>query len=262
MKILLVLIGILVAGAAGAAGAALFAPAPAAPTVTAVGPAPVNSAPTGISPELDRRLESMAMDMAELHDEIRSLRAQASRSAVVEVADVAPTVAATGATPTAAQRQQILDVIADEKAAEEARRAAERERREEEQRLQRADRMAQRFGLNEAQERELVDFYSASQLKFDEMRESMRLARESGSLDGESMRTSMRDMRDWAGAELERKFGPVTGKQIAEYEQDRFRGFGGGGGGADSGDGNRAGRRGGFGGNGNGGNGGGGQPGG
>jgi hypothetical protein len=227
----------------------------------AVGPQSANPAPAGISPELDRRLESMSVDLADLQDQLRELRTQTSRSAVVETAAAAPTVAAVGPAPTAAQRDQILRVIADEKAAEAARREEERVRREEEQRLQRADRMAQRLGLNETQERDLVDFYAVSQVKFDEMRETMRIARESGTLDGESMRTSMRDMRDWAGAELERKFGPVTGKQIAEYEQDRFRGWGGpggGDGGQDGGGANRAGRRGGNGGGG-GGNGGGGS---
>jgi hypothetical protein len=250
MKFLLVLAGLLVAGAAGFAGAALFAPAQPAPTTPAVGPQAVNPAPVGNSPELDRRLESMAMDLADLQDQLRELRTQTSRSAVVETAAAAPTVAAAGPAPTAAQRDQILKVIEDEKAAEAARREEERLRREEKQRLQRADRMAQRFGLNEAQEGDLVDFYAASQVKFDEMRETMRLARESGTLDGESMRSSMRDMRDWAGAELERKFGPETGKQIAEYEQDRFRGWGGPDGGQDGVGANRAGRRGGGGGGG------------
>ncbi len=263
MKILLVLLGILVAGAAGAGGAALFAPAPARTVeVAPVGPAPAGPTAQGIAPELDRRLESMSMDMADLQDQIRDLRAQASRTPVVEVASAAPTTAALS-TPSTAQREQILKVIADEKAAEAARREAERMKRDEDQKLQRADRMAQRFGLNEVQERQLVEFYSASQAKFDALRETMRAAREDGTLDGEMMRSSMREARDWGNSELERLYGPVTGKQIAEYEQDRFRGgFGGGPGGNDN-NGGGGGRRGGFGGGGGGnGNAGGGAPGG
>ena len=108
------------------------------------------------------------------------------------------------------------------------------------QRLQRADRQAQRFGLNEAEERQLADFYLQSKTKIDEMRESMRLARESGAMDGEQLRTAMRDARDWSTQELERLFGPDTGRQIAESEIERLRGGGFGG---EGGGGNRSARR-------------------
>jgi len=239
MKILLVLVALLVAGVAGAAGAALFAPSTAnSAAAHAVEPARAPAESTGISAAVDQRIQALSMEVAELQAQIRELKSSAARTAVVAV-EAAPVTSASAAPVAAVQRDQILQVMADAKADEERRREEERSRREEEQRLQRADRMAQRFGLNEGQERQLADFYSVSRAKLDEMRESMSLARESGSFDGEAMRTAMRDTRDWANAELERLFGPDVGKQIAETEMDRFRGGGFGGGP----DGNRAARR-------------------
>lgn len=238
MKILLVLAALLVAGAAGAAGAALFAPSP---TTSSASVEPVKAAAPSVatlSPEAERRIDALSMEVADLEAQIRELRTAAARSAVV--LDEVPQSTAKATPIVAVQRDQILQVIADEKAAEERRREEERLKREEENRLQRADRMAQRFGLNEAQERQLADFYTQSKTKFDEMRETMRVSRESGTMDGEQIRTAMRDARDWSTQELQRLFGPETGGQIAESEVERFRGGGFGG---DGGGGVRAGRR-------------------
>lgn len=264
MKILLVVVGLFVAAAAGAAGATLFAPASTATQAPLVEPARAAPSAPAASREVDERVQALSMEVADLQAQIRELRAASQRTAVVEP-EAAPKIAAS-APVTAVQRDQILRVIADQKADEERQREEERKKREDAQNLQRADRMAERFGLNEAQERQLADFYGVSRVKFDEMRETMRLAGESGSFDGEQMRAAMRDARDWANTELERMFGPDVGKQIAEAEQDRMRGgFGGNFGG---GEGGRGGRRGGNAnngagaGNGNGGNGPGGQSGG
>jgi hypothetical protein len=232
MKLLLVTAGLVVAAAAGAAGAALFAPAP-APAVPPVEPARSLAPIGGGSAESEARIHALALEVADLEAKVRALESAAARTAVApEVARV-ETVAA--APVTALQRDQILQVIADEKAAEERRREEERLRREEEARLRQADRAAQRYGLNEAQERQLADFYLASRTRMDEMRESMRLARESGTFDGEQMRSSMRDARDWATQELVRLFGPDLGAQIAEGEMERFRGGGFGFGGDEGG---------------------------
>lgn len=237
MKILLVLAALVVAAAAGAAGAALFAPAQ---TVTSAPVEPARAAaPTVANLSLDaqRRIDELSMDVADLEAQIRELRTAAARSVVVP--EEAPKTSPSATPLVAAQREQILQVIADEKAAEERRREDERLKREEEQRLRQADRQAQRFGLNETQERQLADFYVQSRTKLEEMRETMRLARENGTMDGEQMRTAMRDVRDWSTQELERLFGPETGRLIAESEIERFRGGGFGG----DGGGNRPGRR-------------------
>lgn len=262
MKPLLVLVGLLVAGAAGALGAALFAPAQNAAPAAAIEPAAAHPEVAGaaVPADVNRRMESLSMEVADLQAQIRELRSAAARTAVAAV-EVAPQKAANAAVAVpAVQREQILQVIADAKAEEERRLKDERLKREEDAAVARADKMAQRFGLNEAQERQLVDFYAVSRTKLEEMRESMR----TGGFDGEQMRTAMRDTRDWASSELERLFGPEIGKQIGEVEMDRFRGgFGGGGGPGGDGQGNRPARRGnGGGGNGNGGGGNGGVPGG
>lgn len=253
MKILLVLAGLLAALAAGALGAALFAPA-AHPTATsAVEPSRTAAPSPGLPAATEQRLQSLSMEVADLQAQIRELKSAAARSAVAVAEPAQETAASAPVLVQAAQREVILQVLADAKAEEERQREEQRLKREEEQRLQLADRMAQRFGLNESQERQLADFYAQSQTKLDEARESMRLARESGSLDQEQMRTMMRDTRDWANAELERLFGPETGKEIAEASMDRFRGGGFGGGPGGPGGGGQGGRRGGGGGNGGGG---------
>ncbi len=243
MKILLILAALLVAAAAGAAGAALFAP-PATSTSAPVEPAK-RDAPSvsNLSLDAEKRIDALSMEVADLEAQIRELRTAAARSAVIP--DEVPKTTTSAAPLVASQREQILQVIADEKAADERRREEERLKREEENRLQRADRQAQRFGLNEAQERQLADYYLQSKTKLDEVRESMRAARESGAMDGEQLRTAMRDARDWSTQELERLFGPDTGRQIAESEIERYRGggFGGGGSGGDGGGGNRPARR-------------------
>ncbi len=260
MKPLLVLIGLLVAGASGALGAALFSPAQNAAPASAIEPAARPDVSTAAVPaDVNRRMEALSMEVADLQAEIRELKSTAARTAVAAV-EVAPQKAANAAVAVpAVQREQILQVIADAKAEEERRIKDERLKREEDAAIARADKMAQRFGLNEAQERQLVDFYAVSRTKLEEMRESMR----TGGFDGEQMRTAMRDTRDWASSELERLFGPEIGKQIGEVEMDRFRGgFGGGGGPGGDGQGNRPARRGNGNGNGGGNGGNGGVPGG
>ena len=238
MKILLILAALLVAAAAGAAGAALFAP-PATSASAPVEPAQAAVPPVAnLSLDAEKRIDALSMEVADLEAQIRELRTAAARSAVIP--EEVPKATTSATLLVATQREQILQVIADEKAADERRREEERLKREEENRLQRADRQAQRFGLNEAQERQLADYYLQSKTKLDEVRESMRAARESGAMDGEQLRTAMRDARDWSTQELERLFGPDTGRQIAESEIERYRGGGSGG---DGGGGNRPARR-------------------
>lgn len=229
MKIFLVLIGLLAAATAGAVSGAWFAPAaPAATAEASPAPAPVSARDAASDRAVEARIDALSMQIADLQDELVALRASAARTPAepLELAAVAPI----GAPVPAVQREQILRVIADEKAAEEQKREAERIRREEEQRLQRADRMAQRFGLNESQERQLADFYLVERTRYDELRETMRASRESGAVDQEGMRTVLREARDWRDGELERLFGAEIGKQIAEVDQDRLRGGIGGGG--------------------------------
>jgi len=227
MKIILVLVGLLAAAAAGAAAGAYVAPS-ATPPPAGTSPAPVQVAARDATADraTEARIDALSMQIADLKDEVVALRASAARTPAEtpEVAAAKPI----GAPVPAVQREQILQVIADEKAAEAQRRENERVAREEEQRLQRADRMAQRFGLNENQERQLADFYLVERNKFEDLRETMRVAREGGG-EAEDMRTVFRDARDWRNGELERLFGPEIGKQIAEVDQDRMRGAMGGG---------------------------------
>ncbi len=226
MKIFLVLIGLLAAAAAGAASGAFFAPAaPSAPTAASPAPVQVAERDGATDRAFEARIDALSMQIADLQDELGALRASAARTPVepLEVAAAAPI----GAPVPAVQREQILRVIADEKAAEAQKRENERIQREEEQRLQRADRMAQRVGLNEAQERQLADFYLVERNKFEEMRIA---ARDAVGGDPADMRTAFRDARDWRNGELVRLFGPEVGGQIAEADQDRLRGGMGGGG--------------------------------
>jgi hypothetical protein len=266
MKILLVLAGLLAAAAAGAAGAALFSPAP-APATAALQPreAPVSPAPTAVPREVQQRLDTLTQEVADLQAQLAEVRAGASRTSAAAAAPEAPSVSV--AQVATIQREAILKVLADEKAAEEQKREQERLKRAEEMRLQRADRMAQRVGLNAAQERQLADFYLQENDKIEAFRQQFR---DGGmaNMDREQMRAQFQEFRTWRESELTRLFGPETGKQIADTEGDRFRGgpgfFGGdsqgGGQGQAQGGGGRRGRGGAAGGQGGGSQGGAGGP--
>jgi hypothetical protein len=226
MKILLVLGGLLVAAAAGAASAALIVqqPQPASPAVSMPTAAPSASAPASNAERA--RIDQLEMEVANLQLQIAELRSSSSRSPITEPEPAPQTAAlAPSVVVTPAQRDAILQVLADQKAAEERERELARQRREEEQRLQRADRMAQRFGLNEAQEAQLASFYDIERQRFEELRKQFQDGGGMMAGDREQMRATFQEARDWRTGELVRMFGE-TGQQIADYESERFRGGG------------------------------------
>src|SRR5262249_46131398 len=137
-------------------------------------PSTLASSPSvAVTPEVQRKIDALHMEIADLQDKITQLSAQRTPGVtppVTEkvVVDDSPEVFA------AVHREAILKVIADQRADEERKREEERVRREQEQLAQRVDRDAQKFNLNEGQKHMLMDFYTQERQKFDDVRAQVR----------------------------------------------------------------------------------------
>jgi hypothetical protein len=228
MKPLLILAGLVLAAGAGAAGGALVAPASRVAAEPLSPSTPANAPAVAVTPEVQRKIDALHMEIADLQDKITQLSGQRTPGVAAPVTekvvvDDSPEVFA------AVHREAILKVIADQRAEDERKREEERVRRDQEQMAQRVDRVAQKYNLNEGQKHQLTDFYTAERQKFDDMRTQVRdLGADAGQ---NSMRDGFREIQAWRTAELTRLFGTELGAQIGENEGDRFRAAGGGPGG-------------------------------
>ncbi|MEY2805972.1 MAG: hypothetical protein RIR65_389 [Planctomycetota bacterium] len=200
------------------------------------------------------RLDALDMQLALLQRKIEDAAGSASsRSEAPEAVAAQVEAAVANAAPS---RDTILRVIEEDRLMQEQKRETERKEREALQAKQRAERTAQRLGMDALQTQTLADFYVSERAKFDELRQGWQ-----NGGDPEGMREQMRVAREWRDAELNRLFGPTLGPQLAEQG---FEGMGRGnrgnnnnnnntGGGGGGGGGNRRGGGAGGGGNGNGG---------
>lgn len=141
-------------------------------------------------------------------------------------------------------REEISQVIADVKAAEDKKREEERKQRDQERFDQRMEEIAKELKLNAFQSEQMKKILTDEQAKRDEMRSKMR-DNTSGPPDFEQMRTTWETLKTETTNELS-KF--LTNEQLTTYNEKYSNPFGGGRGG-----------RGGFGGGNRGGGGGGGQ---
>ncbi len=193
-----------------------------------------------------------------LEDELAALSSDRSRSAVASVAQSAPK----APTPEALadiQRDAIVQVLEDQRKAEQEKREAERKERQRKAADEMAARTAKELGLGAGDERRLSDFYVAAGEKRDEL---FRPMRDGAGFDRDTIRQSFEDYRTWSESELKTNFGDNIGSRIIEYQRQQrdfggFGGFGGGpgggfggppGGGGNSSGGGDSGRRGGRGG--------------
>lgn len=211
------------AGAAAGGTAALLVGSKATVDARAETQAIEPSAPIARESESDARFDALARELDTLRMDLATLRAAATREPAEEPASPAPEVAAISADPTPALRAAVLKVIDDDRKQRESDREAERQKREEEQLLARAERVAKKFNLGLDDQKKLADVYAGERARFEEMR---TLAQNEGGMraDPGGMRDAFRSIRDWRTGELTRLFGAETGKQIDEFENERFRG--------------------------------------
>jgi hypothetical protein len=195
--------------------------------------------------ELAAKVENLERAIDAIHQDVVQMRSGGSRTAAVEAEPVAPVDQDT-LTFAAAHRSAILAVIAEDRA-EQARKAEEeRKQRDIEQTLQRADRTAQRLGMNIAQTKQLEVFYETQRQRMDELRGTLQ----DGAGDPQAMRETFQEFRRWSETELTALYGSdLAGKVMAEgagFGMGRggqaFGGPGGGGQGANATGGGRRGR--------------------
>lgn len=256
------ILGVLVLSLLGGYIGAMFG-APAGSTVATPTPVTEPLAATEVVPTPDKalaaRIDELDMQLALLQRKIED--AAGSASGRLEAPEAVAAKVEAAVANAAPSRDAILRVIEEDRVMQEQKREAERKEREALQAKQRAERTAQRLGMDALQTQTLADFYVSERAKFDELRQGWQ-----NGGDPEGMREQMRVAREWRDAELNRLFGPTLGPQLAEQGFEGMgrgnrggnnNGGGGNGGGGGNNGGGRAGGRGGGGGNG-GGNGGGG----
>ncbi len=219
-------------GALGAFALGIFYMAPTPDTVTAT---PSNEVvvvtPTDNSAPIE--LASLRSEIDELRTEIASLRAD-RESAIIE-----EPVAVAAVTASAPSESMILDVLQRKEEREEEERRAEREQRELDSMNRRVERIAEKLSLSATDQDTLVRIYTEERAKQTEMWTMMR----EGSMDRESIRESMGEVRDWRTEQLNLSFGEDLASQISE--ESGGRGFGDWGGGGRGGNNGRGGGRGG-----------------
>jgi ribosomal protein L19E len=191
--------------------------------------------------ELATKVENLERALDALHQDVAELRAGSSRTAAVEP-EKAPM--DQDSVAFAAQHKSAIKAVIEEDRAEQARKAEEeRKQRDIQQTQQRADRTAQRVGLNPAQTKQLEGFYETQRVRMDDLRTTMQ----NGAGDPQAMRQTFQEFRSWSETELTNLFGgDIAGKIMEEgggFGMGRGGpgGFGGGPGGGGGQGGNAAG---------------------
>jgi hypothetical protein len=221
-------------GAIGAFALGLFYMAP-APEAIAAPPANEVVAVTPTDNRAPIEIASLRTEIDELRSELASLRAD-RESAVIE-----EPVAVAAVTASAPSENMILDVLQRKEDREEEERRAEREQREKDSMDRRVQRIAEKLSLSAADQTTLAQIYTEERAKQTEMWTMMR----EGSMDRETIRESMTEVRDWRTEQLTLSFGEDLATQIGEESGGGRGGFdwgGGRGGGNDGGRGGRGGR--------------------
>jgi len=240
------ILGLLVLSLLGGYIGAKFA-TPAGSVVATTMPITAPAATTEIAGAPDKalaaRVDALDMQLAMLQQKVEDGTGSASTRLEAPEAVAAKVEAAVASA--APSRDTILRVIEEDRLMQEQKREAERKERELLQSKQRAERTAQRLGMDALQTQTLADFYVSERAKFDELRQGWQ-----NGGDPEGMREQMRVAREWRDAELNRLFGSALGAQLAEQG---FEGMGRGNRGGNNNGGGAADRR--AGGRGNGGNG-------
>jgi hypothetical protein len=216
MKALLVIVGLVLAAGAGAAGGALFAPSPTVRNVEPLQPQSLVAPAVAISPEAQKRMDALAMEISDLQTQIASLRQEKSRAPATSAPEIAA--APTSATELAAlNRDAILKVLDDVQAEKDRKREEERKQREVQQNLAHAERVATKVNLNPGQKQVLADFYATENQKREEMRTQYRDAFDNGT--AAPLRDAFRESREWSTNELTRLFGTELGAQIVQADE-------------------------------------------
>jgi hypothetical protein len=197
-------------------------------TATSSSVTPSSNASAHREDETLARLDALAAQMSELRSEMAALKAGANRESVPELARTEkPETVETAAAVSPIQRDAILKVIADDRAEEKRKKDEEQAQRDLQNALARADRAAQKYGLNVDQRKGLVDVLVTDAQKTNELRTQMMAQGFNG--DREAMRKAFTDLDAWRMDELTKRVGPDLAQQVHDGEFNGFPGGPGGG---------------------------------
>ncbi len=178
--------------------------------------------------ELAAKVESLERALDALHQDVTELRAGSSRTAALAPEPEKAPIDQDSVAFAAAHKTAIKAVIEEDRA-EQARKAEEeRKQRDIQQTQQRADRTAQRVGLNPAQTKQLEGFYEQQRLRMEDLRGSMQNV---AGGDPQTMRQTFQEFRAWSQTELTTLFGNELADKIMEEGGGFGMGRGGGPGG-------------------------------
>lgn len=219
--ILVIALGIatLAGGAIGAVVLGLFIAVPAA--------APSSATPTLEATEVAYTPvdDSAILELALLHEQVNSLAAEVARLSSERTSAVETTATPAAALVTnAPSRDVILGVMQAEEDRKDEERRLEREQREKDSLDRRVQRIAEKLSLSSADQTTLAQIYTEERAKQSLMWTEMR----DGSMDRETIREAMTEVRDWRAEQLTLSFGEDLAGQISEESGGRGFDWGGG----------------------------------
>jgi len=163
--------------------------------------------------ELVAKVENLERALDAMHQDVTELRTGNSRTAAIAVEPEKAPIDQDSVAFAAAHRTAIKAVIEEDRV-EQARKAEEeRRQREIQQTQQRAERTAQRVGLDPAQAKQLGDFYEVQRVRMEEFRGTLQNAPAG---DAQTMRQTFQEFRAWSETELTSLFGADLAGKIME----------------------------------------------
>jgi hypothetical protein len=235
MKPILVITIGLASVAGGAIGSLVLGITYMTPAPQSVAAGPVSEVEFVVTPTdngVPIELASLRTEIDELRNELASLRVD-RESAVLE-----EPIALASVSTSAPTENMILDVLQRKEEQEEEERRVDREQREQDSLDRRIERIAEKLSLSVADQTTLAQIYTEERAKQTEMWTMMR----EGSMDRETIRESMTEVRDWRSEQLTLSFGEDLATQISDEGGGRGGFDWGGGRGGSTGGGGRGGR--------------------
>ncbi len=228
MKLLLVFACVILAVVAGAAGALLVStPPPPQALVESPGALsqpvePLSAATAALEDtELAARVDELVQEVAALREELTRMKEGTGRAPVASSESIAGSAAVRASDDFAeVHRDDILQLVEEDRQAREQKREAERAQREEEALLARAERVAKEVGLNASQQKSLADVYTLERQKIDELRK-LAIGGDFAEMPVQ-VREQMAGFRQWRTDELTARFGSELAQKINELDADRF----------------------------------------
>ncbi|MCY3002241.1 MAG: hypothetical protein NTV21_10600, partial [Planctomycetota bacterium] len=133
----------------------------------------------------------------------------------------------------AINREAVVQILEEQRVAEQKKRDDERKVREKETIDRMAERAAKELGLAPADQTRYADFLTVANAKREELFGNMRGGGPGAG--GQDFRQVFEDYRAWSDGELKGTFGDNLGQQLSDWQRDQMRGGGFMGGGGDFG---------------------------